>query len=183
MSEDITAQNIAAIKESPWHAIQRDESTDIIASCAQLIIWVRFIKDGDFFDESLMCKSLETTTKGQDIFPKIDALARDPFSAPLYAITDEDITEEELVRLKQDSGAKALFQSASLHSFWCKMLQSYSCLSEKVIWLLMPYPSTYLCEQSFSTMVVMKTKHRNRLEIEKDMIVALSSTKHWKTGC
>ena len=44
-------------------------------------------------------------------------VARDPFSAPLDAITDEDITEEELVRLKQDSGAKALFQSASLHSF------------------------------------------------------------------
>ncbi|KAI6649866.1 Zinc finger BED domain-containing protein 5-like [Oopsacas minuta] len=425
MSEDITAQNIAAIKESPWHAMQLDESTDI-ASCAQLIVWVRFIKDGDFVDEPLLCKSLETTTKGEDIFTKIDAfynkegldfnkligsttdgapamlgkhsgfkaklqqvashtfmihcmihrealaartmpeslmnvfsqvikivnhikssalnkrlfklfcdemdanhmsllfytqvrwlsrgnvilrvyelrqelkeflrtqmknewvamlessnwlaklcylsdiferinvlnrtlqgkdtnlmlfhdkikgflvtlgllkdkvsrsrfvlfprlsvhmeesenieieplsyeitehiqslinqfknyfpeldvqsftVARDPFSAPLDAITDDDITEEELVRLKQDSGAKALFQSASLHSVWCKMPQSYPRLSEKVMWLLMPYPSTYLCEQSFSTMVVMKTKHRNRLEIEKDMIVALSSTK------
>ncbi|KAI6647160.1 Zinc finger BED domain-containing protein 5-like [Oopsacas minuta] len=425
MSEDTTAQNIAAIKESLWHAMQLDESTDI-ASCAQLIVWVRFIKDGDFVDEPLLCKSLETKTKGEDIFTKIDAfynkegldfnkligsttdgappmlgkhsgfkaklqqvaphtfmihcmihrealaartmpeslmnvfsqvikivnhiklsalntrlfklfcdemdadhmsllfytqvrwlsrgnvilrvyelrqelkeflrtqmknewvamlessnwlaklcylsdiferinvlnrtlqgkdtnlmlfhdkikgflatlgllkdkvsrsrfvlfprlsvhmeesenieieplsyeitehiqslisqfenyfpkldvqsftVARDPFSAPLDAITDDDITEEELVRLKQDSGAKALFQSASLHSFWCKMLQSYPRLSEKVMWLLMPYPSTYLCEQSFSTMVVMKTKHRNRLEIEKDMIVALSSTK------
>ena len=72
MSEDITAQNIAAIKESPWHAIQLDESTDI-ASCEQLIVWVRFIKDGDFVDEPLLCKSLETTTKGEDIFTKIDA--------------------------------------------------------------------------------------------------------------
>ena len=117
----------------------------------------------------------------ENYFPELDfqsfTVARDPFSAPLDAITDEDITEEELVRLKQDFGAKALFQSASLHSFWCKMLQSYPRLSEKAMWLLMPYPSTYLCEQSFSTMVVMKTKHRNRLEIEKDMIVALSSTK------
>ena len=47
MSEDITAQNIAAIEESPWHAMQLDESTDI-ASCEQLIVWVRFINDGDF---------------------------------------------------------------------------------------------------------------------------------------
>ena len=71
MCEDITAQNIAAIKESPWHAIQLDESTDI-ASCAQLMIWIRFIKDCDFVDEPLMCKSLEMTTKGEDIFNKIN---------------------------------------------------------------------------------------------------------------
>ena len=50
MSEDITAQNV--IKQSPWHAIQLDESTDI-ASCAQLMVWVRFIKDGDFVDKPL----------------------------------------------------------------------------------------------------------------------------------
>ena len=72
MSEDITAQNITAIKESPWHAIQLDESTDI-ASCVQLIIWVRFIKDGDFVDEPLLCKSLEMTTKGEDIFAKMES--------------------------------------------------------------------------------------------------------------
>ena len=72
MSEDITAQNIAAIEESPWHAMQLDESTDI-ASCAQLIVWVRFIIDGDFVYEPLLCKSLETTTKGEDIFTKIGA--------------------------------------------------------------------------------------------------------------
>ena len=124
-------------------------------------------------------------------FPELDvqsfSVACDPFSAPLDVTTDDDITEEELVRLKEDSGAKTLFQSASLNSFWCKMLQSYPCLSKKAIWLLMPYPSSYLhvCEQSFSTMVVMKTKYRNRLEIEKDMIVALSSTEPRiaKTGC
>ena len=116
----------------------------------------------------------------ENYFPELDtqsfAVARDPFSASLDAIIDGDITEEEFVRLKQDSGAKALFQSSSLHSFWCKMLLSYPRLSKKAIWLLMPYPSSYLCEQSFSTMAVMKTKYRNRLELESDMIVALSST-------
>lgn len=52
MSEDITAQTITAIKQSPWHAIQLDESTDI-ASSAQLMVWVRFIKDGDILLTSL----------------------------------------------------------------------------------------------------------------------------------
>ena len=81
-------------------------------------------------------------------FPELDVksftVARDPLSAPLHAITD-DIAEEELVNLKQDSGAKTLFQSASLNSFWCKILQSYPRLSKKAIRLLMPYPSSYLC--------------------------------------
>ena len=44
-----------------------------IASCVQLIIWVRFIKDGDFVDEPLLCKSLEMTTKGEDIFAKMES--------------------------------------------------------------------------------------------------------------
>ena len=65
----------------------------------------------------------------ENYFPELDtqsfAVARDPFSASLDAIIDDDITEEEFVRLKQDSGAKALFQSSSLHNFWCKMLLSY----------------------------------------------------------
>ena len=70
-SEDIITQNVVAIKQSPWHCIQLDESTDI-ASCAQLIVWVRYIKDFDFVDEPLMCKSLEATTKGIDIFTKVE---------------------------------------------------------------------------------------------------------------
>ena len=66
-------------------------------------------------------------TQFESYFPELDVqsftMARDPLSAPLESISDDDITEEELVRLKQDSGAKALFQSMSLHSCCCKMLQ------------------------------------------------------------
>ena len=59
-------------KSTPIHAIQLVDLTDI-ASCVQLIIWFRFIKDGDFFDEPLLCKSLEVTTKGEDIFAKMES--------------------------------------------------------------------------------------------------------------
>ena len=114
MSEDITAQNIAAIKESPWHAIQLDESTDI-ASCAQLIIWVRFIKDGDFVDEPLLCKSLETTTKGQDIFTKIDAFYNKEgldFNKLIGSTTDG-----APVMLGKHSGFKAKLQQVAPHTF------------------------------------------------------------------
>ena len=47
-------------------------------------------------------------------FPELDVqsftVTRDPFSAPLDAITDDDITKEEFVRLRQDSAAKTLFE-------------------------------------------------------------------------
>lgn len=113
-------------------------------------------------------------------FPELDvpsfAVARDPFTAPLDAVAEDDIIEEELVRMKQDSEAKTVYQSFSLQEFWCRMLKSYPNVSQKAVWLLMPYPTSYICEQSFSTMVAMKTKSRNRLSIESDMIVALSTT-------
>ena len=114
MSEDITAQNIAAIKESPWHAIQLDESTDI-ASCAQLIVWVRFIKDGDFVDEPLLCKSLETTTKGEDIFTKIDAFYNKEgldFNKLIGSTTDG-----APAMLGKHSGFKAKLQQVAPHTF------------------------------------------------------------------
>ena len=114
-------------------------------------------------------------------FPELDvqsfSVVRDPFTAPLDSIADEDDTaQEELVQLQQDSGAQALARTNSLSTFWCKMLPSYPTLSRRAIKVLMPYPSSYFCEQSFSTMVVIKTKYRNRLEMEHDMILALSST-------
>ena len=113
-------------------------------------------------------------------FPEIDVklftVARNPFEAELEDLGDDDSAQEELVCLKQDSAAEQAFKSSSLSVFWCKMLPAYPKLSERAIHLLMPYPSTYLCEQSFSTMVVIKTKDRNRLFIENDMILALSRT-------
>ena len=59
MKQGTTSQNVDAVNRSPWYTT--DESTDI-ASCSQLIVWFRFIKDGDFIDEPLLCKALETTT-------------------------------------------------------------------------------------------------------------------------
>ncbi|XP_029655453.1 protein FAM200B-like [Octopus sinensis] len=51
-------------------AIQVDESTDV-ANCAQLIIFARYVYDGDFKEEFLFSYSLESTTKGEDIFQTI----------------------------------------------------------------------------------------------------------------
>ena len=42
--------------------------------------------------------------------------------------------------------------------------------------MLVPFATTFLCESGFSTMVQIKDKYRNRLDISHDMRVALSKT-------
>ena len=59
MSADTMEQVIQKIKSAPLgiFSIQLDESTDV-ANCSQLLVYVRYIYEGDFKDESLF---LQTT--------------------------------------------------------------------------------------------------------------------------
>ena len=113
-------------------------------------------------------------------FPDVDvnqfAVVSNPFSTSLEGLENNDFAQEELLNLKKDSGATDVFRSATLNAFWCQIYQSYSQLSKTAVKLLMPYPSIYLSEQAFSTIVVVKTKYRNRVHVESDMLVALSDT-------
>ena len=43
--------------------------------------------------------------------------------------------------------------------------------------VLTPFANTYLCEAAFSTLLAIKIKSRNRLEVTNDMRVALAKTK------
>ncbi|PIK34636.1 hypothetical protein BSL78_28541 [Apostichopus japonicus] len=113
-------------------------------------------------------------------FPEVDPekfdLVRNPFLVRSATMDDNEQAQEELVLLKNDSAAEQLFNSRPLSNFWCLMRQEYPVLSAIAMKTLLPYPSTYLCEDSFSTMAAMKTKQRNRLDIGADMRVALSET-------
>ncbi|XP_072387391.1 protein FAM200C-like [Diabrotica undecimpunctata] len=66
MAEDIQNQVVDAVKQSPFFAIQLDESTDI-AQCSQLIVYVRYIENEKMKDELLFSTELETTTKAIDV--------------------------------------------------------------------------------------------------------------------
>ena len=52
-------------------SIQLDESTDV-TSCAQLIYFARYVHDGDLKKEFLFCLPLQTTTRGIDVFEKVN---------------------------------------------------------------------------------------------------------------
>jgi len=61
MSEDVKDQVINEIKAFPMFSFQVDESTNV-TSCAQLLVFVRYIRSGDIKQEFLFCKELQTTT-------------------------------------------------------------------------------------------------------------------------
>ena len=70
MSEDVKKQVVNEIKASPMFSFQVDESTDV-SSCAQLLVFVRYIRSSDIKDEFLFCSELDTTTTSADIMKKI----------------------------------------------------------------------------------------------------------------
>jgi hypothetical protein len=98
-------------------------------------------------------------------------------SATEQAGISEEI-KEQLFELSTDSVLK--MQGMGPHDvpeFWQKMKVHYKQLSNMARTELLPLASTYLCEASISTMTVLKTKLRNRMSPESDLIVALSSVK------
>uniref|UniRef100_K7G9P4 DUF4371 domain-containing protein n=1 Tax=Pelodiscus sinensis TaxID=13735 RepID=K7G9P4_PELSI len=60
-SQNISEQVVDEMK-SPLSAIQLDELTDVA-----LLVFARYMVEGDFKDEFLFCKTLDATTKAQDV--------------------------------------------------------------------------------------------------------------------
>lgn len=71
MVYDTKEQLVRRIRGSPCFGIQLDESTDV-AGLAQLIVFVRGILQNEVFEDLLFCKTLNTSTKGEDIFKLLD---------------------------------------------------------------------------------------------------------------
>ncbi|KAJ4939220.1 hypothetical protein JOQ06_028676 [Pogonophryne albipinna] len=55
------------------------------------------------------------------------------------------------------------------------VITEYASLATHAIKIILPFSTTYLCESGFSALVQLKTKQRNKLNIEHDLRVALST--------
>lgn len=71
--------------------------------------------------------------------------------------------QEELIDLQSDQGAHDFFEAESLSTFWLRMKTSYKRLAKKAVSAILVFPSTWECEQGFSTFLAIKSKSRNRL--------------------
>ena len=103
------------------------------------------------------------------------------FTRNLFRVSVEDFpdqndsSQEELLDIIHDSTFKTSFEDESLKKFWVMMEKVYSKIAEKPPALLTMFPSTYLCESNFSSVVAVKTKARNKLQdLEADLRCAIS---------
>nr|XP_039255210.1 protein FAM200A-like [Styela clava] len=74
---------------------------------------------------------------------------------------DEEDNQEEFLEMIHDSSAKFSFEDETLSKFWAKMQNAYPKITAKPLKFLTAFPSTYLCESAFSSVVALKTKARN----------------------
>ena len=69
----------------------------------------------------------------------------------------------------------SLVPSLLCNAFWATMYGSYPRVAVAALTLMVAFPSMYLCESAFSSMVQIKTKSRNRLiDLESDLRCAIS---------
>lgn len=105
----------------------------------------------------------------------IRKLIRNPFIVNVSEVPDE--IQEELIEMQHDSNLKDTFETGiNLEDFWSQKAISFSKIREIAIRYLTLFSSTYLCEQGFSAHLIIKNKHRNRLDASADMRLALSNT-------
>ena len=102
------------------------------------------------------------------------ALDRSPFTIKVETFPEN--AQEEFIELITSDAAKTDFCSMSVTKFWIKSLQSYPVLSEIALRLILRFPTTYLCETGFSSLLVIYSKYNSRLVAEDDMRCALAKT-------
>ncbi|UYV84096.1 hypothetical protein LAZ67_X001160 [Cordylochernes scorpioides] len=169
MSEDIELQIKQSFNDSStkW-AIQLDETTDI-SNKAQLLAFFRFVDTEKIVNNYFFCKELKQRTTGADIFELVDE-----------NVMKYNLRWENCVRVCTDGAPamkvfKRLFTEKELSEFWLCLNSKFPKLSNAAIESLLPFGSSYLCEQGFSTLTEMKSKKRERLQmIDEEMRVCLS---------
>ena len=104
--------------------------------------------------------------------------ARNPFVEKVQDCIADDLDEvqEEFLHLINDSNAKVLFSTLTIPQFWCSMLSTYPLVAQIATKSILPFPSTYLCKSGFSSLLTIKTKNRNRLDVGPDLRCCLSKT-------
>lgn len=125
-----------------------------------------------------------TTLKQQfsDYFPELDShtvsWVVNPFNCEFVDVPEEpEGLAEALLELRSNSEARMEFQNkADLSSFWMsKAAKAFKIAHVEATKMLLPFATTYLCEQGIFTLVNLKTKYGNRLDPEDSIQVAVTS--------
>ena len=74
-----------------------------------------------------------------------------------------------------DTSLKLQFNKSDLTNFWLRLRSDYPTLANRALKHLVPFCTAYLCEQAFSVLLYVKSKYRNKLNVEADLRIKLSN--------
>ena len=101
------------------------------------------------------------------------------FSVDAAEISTQELSlpiKENFLELRNDRTLRLKFPDITLDEFWIAVGKEYRQISEKTLEILLQFCTTYLCEQSFSTLVLIKNDKRSCLkEIDRELRVAISN--------
>ncbi|KAL4132713.1 hypothetical protein QTP88_009822 [Uroleucon formosanum] len=84
--------------------------------------------------------------------------------------------QDAVIELQDDSDCKNIFDSGmNLEKFWCRRATLHIQLRETALRYLIVFSTTYLCEQGFSSLLEIKNKQSNRLDVSDNMSLAISN--------
>ena len=87
----------------------------------------------------------------------------------------ENILIEELLYLQANEEAKAKYSCANKSNFWFFVKRiAPNLFKEAERLLLLPFPTTYFCEKTFSSANFLRSMHRRRLDFREDLRISVS---------
>ena len=90
-----------------------------------------------------------------------------------------DTIRDEFIDMVNSTRFKLLFADVSkkelaIETFWSNVAFSFPSIGEYVIRVILPFGSSYLCEQSFSVLTNIKDKLRSKIDVKHQLICAIS---------
>lgn len=129
--------------------------------------------------QSLLTQHLETLKDEVSRYfpeepPISNTLLQKPFVAKIENVPER--YQEEFIDIITSDCEKTDFESITLSQFWIKQIPQYPDLAEAMLRVLMPFPWIYMCEVTFSSLLLIKSKLRSKLHAEDDLRCAVSKT-------
>ena len=83
---------------------------------------------------------------------------RDPFAAKDLPAHLDLKEKSELIQLITDPAFQNFYMKEELADFWLRRRSTHPLLSDRALKFIIPFITSYLCEQGFSSMLYVKNK-------------------------
>ena len=101
------------------------------------------------------------------------AWVRNPFLNESPPSIFNGAQKEEFIDLSCDNNLKC-HMTRPMIEFWMEANALYPCIAKSALRILIPFATSYLCEAGFSAVAVIKTKYRSKINVERELRLAIS---------